>query len=92
MPCYICLERYHGEDVPGEHRQRTEEKQRYFGKGETSVPICDYEVVMIDGDYAHLRRLDGESAETKLVARALLPSEISEGCILHYEMLQYTMK
>lgn len=53
---------------------------------------CDYEVVLIDGDYAHLRRLDEESGEMKLVARALLPPEIQEGCILHYEMLQYFMK
>lgn len=53
---------------------------------------CDYEVVLIDGDYAHLRRLDGESSETKMVARALLPPEIQEGSILHYEMLQYFIK
>ncbi len=30
--------------------------------------------------------------ELKLVARALLPMEIYEGCILHYEMMQYSMK
>ena len=30
---------------------------------------CDYKVLSIDGDYAHL-----------------------EGCILHYEMMQYEMK
>ena len=28
----------------------------------------------------------------ELVARALLPMEIYEGCILHYEMMQYSMK
>ncbi|MDO4343190.1 MAG: chorismate--pyruvate lyase [Eubacteriales bacterium] len=55
------------------------------------MPVCDYEVIMIDGDYAHLRRLDEESAETKMVARALLPQEISEGSILHYEMLEYSV-
>lgn len=53
--------------------------------------VCDYEVVMIDGDYAHLRRLDEESAEVKLTARALLPPEIREGSKLHYEWMQYTI-
>lgn len=48
-----------------------------------------YEVVSIDGDYANLRRIDAESDETKLVARALLPPEIAEGTKLLYEMLQY---
>lgn len=48
-----------------------------------------YEVVSIDGDYANLRRIDVESEDTKLVARALLPPEIREGTNLLYEMLQY---
>ncbi len=48
-----------------------------------------YVVVSIDGDYANLKRTDVESDETKLVARALLPSEIMEGTRLRYEMLQY---
>lgn len=48
-----------------------------------------YEVVSIDGDYANLKRTDIESDEIKLVARALLPPEISEGCALKYEFLQY---
>lgn len=48
-----------------------------------------YEVVSIDGDYANLRRIDEDSDEIKLVARALLPPEISEGTKLLYEMLQY---
>lgn len=48
-----------------------------------------YEVVSIDGDYANLRRIDTESDELKLVARALLPPEIMEGTKLLYEMLQY---
>ncbi len=55
------------------------------------ILICDYIVETIDGDYAHLRRLDGESADLKLVARALLPPEIAEGTKLHYEMLEYTI-
>ena len=46
---------------------------------------CDYEVKQIDGDYAHLQRIDRPEEELKLV-------EIYEGCILHYEMMQYSMK
>jgi hypothetical protein len=34
-----------------------------------------YEVVSIDGDYANLRRMDMETDDLKLVARALLPEE-----------------
>ena len=48
-----------------------------------------YEVVSIDGDYANLRRTDIASEDIKLVARALLPPEITEGSRLKYEMLQY---
>jgi len=48
-----------------------------------------YEVVSIDGDYANLRRTDIESTDLKLVARALLPTEIMQGSKLKYEMLQY---
>ena len=39
----------------------------------------EYIVESIDGDYAHLRRIDEEAdanGECKLVARALLPQEI----------------
>lgn len=50
---------------------------------------CDYTVISIDGDYAHLQRIDKPEEEPKLVARALLPFDIYEGCTLHYEMLQY---
>ncbi|MDD3217651.1 MAG: chorismate--pyruvate lyase [Lachnospiraceae bacterium] len=52
---------------------------------------CDYIVKIIDGDYAHLERVDEPEAELKLVARALLPAEIMEGSRLHYEMLQYEL-
>ena len=48
-----------------------------------------YEVVQIDGDYAHLRRTDVESDDLKLVARALLSAEITEGTKLKYEWMQY---
>lgn len=49
-----------------------------------------YIVQSIDGDYANLLREDEPDGETKLVARALLPSEINEGDRLKYEMLQYS--
>lgn len=48
-----------------------------------------YEVISIDGDYANLKRTDAESDEVKLVARALLPAEITEGTKLKYEWMQY---
>ena len=53
--------------------------------------VCDYIVEQIDGDYAHLKRVD-QPEELKVVARALLPAEIYEGCELHYELMQYSMK
>lgn len=52
---------------------------------------CNYKVISIDGDYAHLQRTDKPEEGNKLVARALLPAEIYEGCLLHYELMQYTM-
>ncbi|MDE7200221.1 MAG: chorismate--pyruvate lyase [Lachnospiraceae bacterium] len=50
-----------------------------------------YQVVSIDGDYANLKRIDAEEDDLKLVARALLPAEITEGTKLLYEMLQYSV-
>ena len=38
-----------------------------------------YVVASIDGDYANLRRTDIESDDLKLVARALLPEEVTVG-------------
>lgn len=52
---------------------------------------CKYVVERIDGDYAILKNLEGETAQLKQVARALLPPEINEGTRLQYEMLQYTI-
>lgn len=52
---------------------------------------CYYEVAIIDGDYAHLKKLDDESSDLKLVARALLPEAIAVGSKLKYEMLQYEL-
>lgn len=48
-----------------------------------------YEVISIDGDYAHLKRTDEQIDDLKLVARALLPYEIEVGTKLRYEMMQY---
>lgn len=51
----------------------------------------EYIVMEIDGDYAHLKRTDVESDELKLVARALLPPEITEGTRLRYEWMSYSI-
>lgn len=54
----------------------------------------EYIVEYIDGDYAHLRRVDEDATgneELKLVARALLPPEIVEGTRLLYEWMQYSV-
>lgn len=51
----------------------------------------EYTVESIDGDYAHLRRVDNPDEDLKLVARALLPDMIREGSLLKYELLQYTL-
>ena len=51
----------------------------------------EYTVESIDGDYAHLRRVDNPEEELKLVARALLPDMIREGSLLKYELLQYEL-
>ncbi|MDD6212799.1 MAG: chorismate--pyruvate lyase [Clostridiales bacterium] len=55
------------------------------------MDTAEYIVLQIDGDYAHLRRKDDETAEPILVARALLPEEIREGSILLREFLMYTL-
>ena len=51
-----------------------------------------YVVADFDGDYVHLKRIDVESDELKLVARALLPPEIMEGTKLKYEMMTYSVE
>ena len=51
----------------------------------------EYIVADIDGDYAHLKRMDQESDELKLVARAHLPPEIKEGTRLLYEWMTYSI-
>ncbi|WMJ89034.1 chorismate--pyruvate lyase [Anaerocolumna sp. MB42-C2] len=55
------------------------------------MEIWNYIVERIDGDYAYLRRTDITETELKLVARALLPPEITEGTNLKYEFFEYTI-
>jgi hypothetical protein len=55
------------------------------------MEIWRYQVEKIDGDYAYLRRTDMPDNDLKLVARALLPGEITEGSCLKYELFEYTM-
>ncbi len=50
-----------------------------------------YMVERIDGDYAYLKRTDMPENGLKLVARALLPSEITEGTLLKYELFEYSI-
>lgn len=52
----------------------------------------EYTVARIDGDYAYLQQTENPEEEQKCVARALLPPEITEGSMLHYEMMEYTLK
>ncbi len=54
--------------------------------------VCDYIVEQIDGDYAHLKRVDQPEEELKVVAKHYFRQEIYEGCELHYELMQYSMK
>ncbi len=49
----------------------------------------EYSVARIDGDYAYLQQIDNPQEELKCVARALLPPEVTEGTMLHYEMMEY---
>lgn len=51
----------------------------------------EYIVESLDGEYANLRRTDAKTDDPKLVARALLPPEITEGTRLLYEWMQYSI-
>jgi hypothetical protein len=55
------------------------------------METVEYIVERIDGDYAHLRRVDQQDNDLKLVARAILPPEIMEGSRLLYEYLEYSL-
>ena len=48
-----------------------------------------YLVEKIDGDYAHLKRVDND--DTILVALALLPDDIDENLEVIWENLEYRM-
>jgi hypothetical protein len=50
-----------------------------------------YTVLKLDGDYAWLRRLDNPAAEPIMVALALLPAEITEGCRVQKVFFDYSM-
>ncbi|MCD7758075.1 MAG: chorismate--pyruvate lyase [Clostridiales bacterium] len=55
-----------------------------------SDPIL-YTVLKIDGDYAWLRRVTDPAAEPIMVALALLPNEVTEGCRVQRVMFDYSM-
>ena len=50
-----------------------------------------YVVESIDGDYANLKRTEVQMEDTKLVARALLPTDVVVGSKVKYEMFQYEL-
>ncbi|MDD5952127.1 MAG: chorismate--pyruvate lyase [Oscillospiraceae bacterium] len=50
-----------------------------------------YTVLKIDGDYAILQRTDLPDSDTVLMARALLPEEITDGTKLVMENFCYTI-
>jgi hypothetical protein len=56
-----------------------------------SMEIYEYIVGKIDGDYAHIVRVDQPDDDPKLVARAILPAQIIEGTHLRYEYLEYNI-
>lgn len=49
----------------------------------------EYDVVKIDGDYAHLK--DIKTGDEILVAMALLPEETDEGIRLLYKDFEYSV-
>lgn len=55
-----------------------------------SDPVL-YQVIKIDGDYAWLRKAENPAAEPIMVALALLPDEITEGCRVQRVLFDYTM-
>lgn len=46
-------------------------------------------VIRIDGDYGILCRTDDPTCEEFMVARALLPDEVEEGCLVKCENFVY---
>ena len=52
----------------------------------------DYVVERIEGEYAYLRRTDGDAGEEPLfIAMALLPQGVDVGSRLRWENLVYTL-
>lgn len=50
----------------------------------------DYKILKIEGEYATLA--DMVSGEELFIAMALLPPNVDVGTLVHYEMLEYTVK
>lgn len=50
-----------------------------------------YTVIKLDGDYAWLRRESAPEAEPVMVALALLPAELTEGCRVQRVLFDYTL-
>jgi hypothetical protein len=50
-----------------------------------------YTILKLDGDYAWLRKAADPTAEPIMVARSLLPDEITEGCKVKRVMFDYSM-
>lgn len=48
-----------------------------------------YEVILIDGDYAHLKNI--ETQDVNIVAMALLPYDIMVGNKIKSEMMEYSI-
>ncbi len=55
-----------------------------------SDPVL-YPVLKLDGDSAWLRRLTAPAAAPIMVAGALLPDEVTEGCRVQRLMFDYSM-
>ncbi|MBR6676681.1 MAG: hypothetical protein IKL24_05050 [Clostridia bacterium] len=53
------------------------------------MPVKDYIVVRIEGEYAYLRDESGECKEDVFIALALLPAGCDVGTRLHYECFEY---
>ena len=69
-------------------------KENVFSNNNSSKQRCDehWYVNYVAGHHVWYDVfLNDPSAEEKCVARALLPAEISEGCCVAYEMLEYSM-
>ena len=48
-----------------------------------------YKVIAIEGEYATIKRIDNETADTILIALALLPEGTDIGTELLWENLEY---